>query len=931
MESVFILAGLFVLFLFLGSAAGIIAFFKMGKLQRALDLLLAEAEHRQENAATARTADRVSAPEQQAETDPVDVKSAAINAEHKIKPDDESGSDNPPVNDEQPETLNVEDDETLTTHPDENWETKPRRSFEETIGSLWAVWVGGLALALGAIFLVKFSIEQGLLSPGVRITLGLLFSAGLVGLGEWTRRRGDQYSFADFNNANIPAILTAAGTLGAFSSIYAAYELYHMLSPLVAFLGLAIVAIATTFAALLHGPLLAGLGLLASFGAPLLISTDNPSVPGLSFYILLVAASGFVVGRLRYWQWLAIAVSIGLMAYAFLIHNLVPFDAGGDRVMLGFYLLTAWAMIAYVFVVSLYQPLKLELEPIDTIACALLAVMLAFMPAGSQIAPADFLSVIILAVIIGGPFLLATYFSASRVVVYAAMAISILGYLGWSIDFGTLPALDDLYDVETLLTVIEVRENLSMHAWVGAFLVALAAGLGFWGVRISSARGALAIGGAFLPILLLGVHYVRVAEFSSSLSYAFVALLLFAGNFALSNFVFNRFDDKTIGRDHASAAYSVAAIVALALSASLVLEKAALTIALALLVPAIAYVHHLRPLPALRALSALTTILWIGRILWQPAIIDGDLGTTPIFNWLTYGYGVPTAGFALAAWFLGTDKRDKWLEGLEAVTLASLIATLGLVSLHAIDPTEVFTEIDTLLETALLTIIFCGVALGLLLIRRTRESQSLNYGVTTLGYVGMLSGGFGLLIAFNPWINPTEIGSGWLFNVLLYAYVLPGLLYLALGWYATGKRPQIYTYAAFALAALLLAAWVNLTIRHIYHPLSLMTGRTSEAELYTYSIVWLIIGIALLAAGIFARYKPLRLASVGILVLVVAKVFLIDMAGLEGILRSLSFIGLGATLIAIGIVYQRVLSKPDYTDDEMAGGEGEVDAQTDKA
>ncbi|MCP4181787.1 MAG: DUF2339 domain-containing protein [Hyphomicrobiales bacterium] len=928
MEGVFVLAGLFVFFIFFGSVAGFVAFFKLGKLRKEFDLVLAKTRNPFQNAEKAHAEEQSLKQDEQPDIVTDDLKSADRIIDDQIKADVDSHNAEQKPGDDEYESQRMDVDSSLVDQSDVQEETKPSRTFEETIGSLWAVWVGGLALALGAVFLVKFSIEQGLLSPGVRIALGLFFSGALVALGEWTRRRGDQYSFADFSKANIPAILTAAGTLGAFSSIYAAYELYDMLSPLVAFLGLAIVAIATTFAALLHGPLLAALGILASFGSPLLISTDSPSVPGLSFYILLVAASGFTVGRMRYWKWLAIAVSIGLMAYGFLIHNLVLFDAQGDRIILAFYLLAAWCMIAYVFVVSLYPKLKFELEPVDYVASALLGVMLVFMPAGSQVYPDDFVSVLILAIIVGGPFLLAIYYSASRVVVYASMAVSAIGYLSWSIDFGTLPALDDLYNVDVLLTSIQVREKLSMHAWVGVFLAALAAGTGFWGVRISSARAALAIGGAFLPILLFCVHYFRVAEFSSSWSYAFVALLMFVGNFALSNFVFARFDDNIIGRDNASAAYSVAAIVALALSVSLVLEKAALTIALALLVPAIAYVYHRRPLPALRPLTALATILWIGRVMWEPAIIEGDLGTTPIFNWLTYGYGIPTAGFALAAWFLGRGKRDKWLEGLEGITLASFVATIGLVSLHAIDPSEVFTEIDTLAEAALLTIIAAGVALGLLFIGRTQQSKALSNGVTILGYIGMISGGFGLLIVFNPWINHSEIGSGWIFNSLLYAYVLPGLLYLGLGWYATGRRPKAYTYSAFVLAALLLSAWINLTIRHIYHPFSLNTGGTSEAELYTYSIVWLVIGIALLAAGIIARYKPLRLASVGILVLVVAKVFLIDMAGLEGILRALSFIGLGATLIAIGIVYQRVLSKPDFSEEEPVSDEN---SQTDKA
>src|SRR5262245_58725027 len=36
----------------------------------------------------------------------------------------------------------------------------PAMSFEERLGTQWAVWVGGLALALGGVFLVRYSIEQ---------------------------------------------------------------------------------------------------------------------------------------------------------------------------------------------------------------------------------------------------------------------------------------------------------------------------------------------------------------------------------------------------------------------------------------------------------------------------------------------------------------------------------------------------------------------------------------------------------------------------------------------------------------------------------------------------------------------------------------------------------------------------------------------------
>ena len=61
-------------------------------------------------------------------------------------------------------------------------------SLEERLGTHWAVWVGGIALALGGIFLVRYSIEAGLLGPRVRIALGALLALALIVAGEWARR-----------------------------------------------------------------------------------------------------------------------------------------------------------------------------------------------------------------------------------------------------------------------------------------------------------------------------------------------------------------------------------------------------------------------------------------------------------------------------------------------------------------------------------------------------------------------------------------------------------------------------------------------------------------------------------------------------------------------------------------------------------------------
>jgi uncharacterized membrane protein len=84
-------------------------------------------------------------------------------------------------------------------------------------------------------------------------------------------------------------------------------------------------------------------------------------------------------------------------------------------------------------------------------------------------------------------------------------------------------------------------------------------------------------------------------------------------------------------------------------------------------------------------------------------------------------------------------------------------------------------------------------------------------------------------------------------------------------------------------------------------------GPTSDAEQYTYSVVWLAFGIVLLFVGVALRSQPVRLASAAVVLLTVGKVFIVDMGDLAGGYRALSFIGLGLVLVAIGRLYQKLL------------------------
>jgi len=186
----------------------------------------------------------------------------------------------------------------------------PSMGFEERFGTQWVVWIGGLALALGGFFLVRYSIEQGLIGPGVRVTLGALLALALIAAGEWTRRSEQLSGIAGLPSANIPGTLTAVGTTVAYADVFAAYALYGFLGPAAAFLLLGLVALSTLAAALLHGPALAGLGLVGAYVTPLLVASDHPDYWSLYIYLAVVTAAAFGLARLRMWRWLAITAIV---------------------------------------------------------------------------------------------------------------------------------------------------------------------------------------------------------------------------------------------------------------------------------------------------------------------------------------------------------------------------------------------------------------------------------------------------------------------------------------------------------------------------------------------------------------------------------------------------------------------------------------------
>jgi uncharacterized membrane protein len=163
-----------------------------------------------------------------------------------------------------------------------------------------------------------------------------------------------------------------------------------------------------------------------------------------------------------------------------------------------------------------------------------------------------------------------------------------------------------------------------------------------------------------------------------------------------------------------------------------------------------------------------------------------------------------------------------------------------------------------------------------------------------------------LLTSKNPLLTGAPVGGAF-FNLVLLGYGLPAILAAGLALIVRRTRPRAYSVIAAVAAVVLALAYLTLEVARMFHGPILTFGPTTDAERYTYSAVWLGFGVLLLLAGFLLRSQPVRLASAAVVVLTIAKVFLVDMSGLEGVLRALSFIVLGLVLVGIGWLYQRLL------------------------
>jgi len=244
----------------------------------------------------------------------------------------------PPVQADQPAPYEPGDVAPMTHADDAPDEGAPRAwtlgiGFEELFGRRLPIWAGGITLAVAGMLIVKLSIDSGLITPPIRVLSGLIFGALLIGGAEFALRYEEKV-----RDPRVRQALAGAGVASLYASVLIAVNLYHLIAPLPAMIGMAGITALAMFLAIRFGAPSALLGLAGGLAAPALVGSNAPNVPLLSVYLALAVAGLCTLSRNQRWAWLGISALVGGFGWGVILLVGGVLDAP-STISLGVYLL----------------------------------------------------------------------------------------------------------------------------------------------------------------------------------------------------------------------------------------------------------------------------------------------------------------------------------------------------------------------------------------------------------------------------------------------------------------------------------------------------------------------------------------------------------------------------------------------------------------
>jgi uncharacterized membrane protein len=170
---------------------------------------------------------------------------------------------------------------------------RPASSLEDRIGAQLFSRIGIVALLIATTLFLKWAIDNHYIGNTGRIAAGLIAGAAIVLWSERFRRNGfNAFSYS----------LKAIGSGALYLSLWAAFQLYHLLPAGVALAAMILVTAWNAFMAWSqNSEVLAAYALAGAFATPLLLSTGGDHEVFLFTYILAIDIATVALVRLKPW------------------------------------------------------------------------------------------------------------------------------------------------------------------------------------------------------------------------------------------------------------------------------------------------------------------------------------------------------------------------------------------------------------------------------------------------------------------------------------------------------------------------------------------------------------------------------------------------------------------------------------------------------
>ena len=738
--------------------------------------------------------------------------------------------------------------------------------FEELFGRRLPIWAGGITLAIGGIFLVRLAIESGLMTPPVRVATSFVFGILLLGAAELAHRFE-----ARLADPRVRQALAGAGLATLYAAFYLAGSVYELIGPGVAFGGLALVTAIALALAFRFGLPTALLGLVGGFATPAMVSSDNPNLPLLTFYLALLAAGIAYTGQRMGAAWLGLVALLGGFGWGAFVLSALPVDTG-DFLASGLYLVVLGTAIPAIAV------------------------------RGSQSASWSYTAAAAMASIQLAVLLMVDQFSllAWGIYLLLLLALAVLGWREPSIRRGGGFAAA----VGVLLLAI-ASQPLRDFTLIAVGLALLAAVVPIALARFGQAREedrwqAILVPPALAAIAIwqMGAEPILALGLVPLGGLAVGAAIIFDKGASHERFAWGH------GVAIASIAFSCFGVLA----PYTVIGWLLAILASAILLGLPKWYHTVLALLGIAVAWALPTLVtWTYVVM--PSLSGIPTPATELPALASVGNRlVPVALLAaLASWRLAADRRElRIVCGAIALVLAVVSAHVLFRQLFPLLQPDDFAA-HGLIERTLWQGLLLGAGYGLLTVANRRSLAWARWAGGALVAVSLAHfAWFGLLL-HNPLWDAQAVGSVPVANLLLPSYVIGAIAAWLAGREIERTRPGWGRVTGDIVLMTLALLFALSSLRQAFAGSVLATAPMGATEDLLRSLLGIVVALAFLGWGWWRKQRRWRVGSLVLMLLAVAKVFLVDAAGLDGLLRVASFLALGFSLIGIGWIYSRLL------------------------